>query len=238
MMMSFKQALMTLVLAGFLPAGLMAQQSGTTPDLSNFTKEVIGAQELATWEFWGMGKAFESGGGAFCLTENDSTLGALIISPESYSGDLLIRYKTLALTSATVLVVMHSISDLDSPDQLTLPENYNGNMGLWVNDKDNYFHAFRNAPHNLPPFIRRYPEPGEEDQVLAAENFMVPGLYYSIEIGRIGRTLWLSVDGKKIVETEDESILPGGHMAFRIRGTAGFKAACLIRDLEIYSEAP
>jgi hypothetical protein len=46
------------------------------------------------------------------------------------------------------------------------------------------------------------------------------------------------VDGEKIVETEDESMLPGGHMAFRIRGTAGFKAACLIRDLEIYSEAP
>jgi len=102
-------------------------------------------------------------------------------------------------------------------------------------DIENYQKEVVSA-HNLPPFIRKYPEPGREALVLARENFMLPGIFYDIEIGRIGNSLWLSVDGRKVIETEDESILSGGHLAFRIRGTAGFKAACLIRDVEIYSE--
>lgn len=234
-MMVFKERTLWLVALLFMGVGLSGQQSESTLDLNSYKKEVITSGDLTEWDFWGMGKAFKSGGGSFCLTESDSTAGVVMISPDSYSGDVIIRYNTLALTSATVLVCMHSISDLDSDEKLSIEEDYNGNMGLWVNDKDNYFLAFRNAPHNLPPFIRRYPTPGEDAQVLATENFMLPGVYYSIEIGRIDHTLWLSVDGKKIVETIDESILPGGHIAFRIRGTAGFKAACLIRDLEIYS---
>jgi hypothetical protein len=210
-------------------------QSGTPVDLENHKKEVVSDQDLASWDFRGMGKAFASGGGAFCMTENDSTVGAVMISPAAYTGDVVVRYKTLALTSATVLVFMHSATDVGS-DKLTIPGDYNGNMGLWVNEKDNYFYAFRNAPHNFPPFLRKYPVPGGDALVMANENFMLPGVYYAIEIGRIGNRLWLNVDGQKIIETEDESILAGGHLAFRIRGTAGFKAACLIKDVEIYSE--
>jgi hypothetical protein len=148
---------------------------------------------------------------------------------------VIIRYKTMALTSATVLVFMHSATDVGS-DKLTIPIDYDGNMGLWVNEKDNYFYAFKNAPHNFPPFLRKYPVPGGEALAMATENFMLPGVFYDIEIGRVGNNLWLSVDGQKIIETEDKSILPGGHLAFRIRGTAGFKAACMIKEVEIYSE--
>lgn len=234
-MMSIKQKGMILAMAGFLSASLIAQQAESTLDLESYKKEVISSKDLAEWDFWGMGKAFDAGGGQFCLTENDSTLGAVLISPESYAGDVIIRYKTYALTTAAVLVVMHSITDLDSDEKLTIPGNYNGSMALWVNDKDNYFYAFRNAAHAYPPFIRRYPVPGNDALVIAKENFMLPGVYYSIEVGRMGNKLWLSVDGKKIIETEETSILPGGHIAFRVRGTAGFKAACLIKDLEVYS---
>ncbi len=211
------------------------QPHGILTDLEGYQKEVVSAEDLASWDFRGMGKAFASGGGGFCLAENDSTLGAVMISPNPYKGDVIIRYKTLALTSATVLVFMHSATDVGS-DKLTIPADYNGNMGLWVNEKDNYFYAFKNAPHNFPPFLRKYPLPGGEPLALANENFMLPGVYYAIEIGRIGNKLWLSVDGQKIIETEDKSILPGGHLVFRIRGTAGFKAACLIKEVEIYSE--
>jgi len=210
------------------------QQPGTHIDLENYKKEVVTAQDLARWDFRGMGKAFASGGGTFCLTENDSTVGAVMISPAAYTGDVIVRYKTLALTSATVLVFMHSATDVGS-ETLTIPSDYNGNMGMWTKEKDNYFYAFRNAPHNYPPFLRKYPVPGGDALVMANENFMLPGVYYDIEIGRVGNRLWLSVDGRKIIETEDESILPGGHLAFRIRGTAGFKAACLIKEVEIYS---
>jgi hypothetical protein len=225
-------------IALFILAGMLthAQQPGSVIDLKNYKKEVITSSDLAGWDFWGMGKAFDSGGGQFCLTENDSTLGAVLISPHPYVGDVIIRYKTFALTSASVLVVMHSASDLDSDVSLSIPGDYNGAMSLWVNEKDNYFYAFKNASHAYPPFIRRYPVPGGDALVIAEENLMLPGKYYAIELGRIGNKLWLKIDGEQVLETEDESMLPGGHIAFRIRGTAGFKAACLIKDLEIYSE--
>jgi hypothetical protein len=210
-------------------------QSGTPVDLKNYKKEVVTDQDLAIWDFRGMGKAFASGGGAFCMTENDSTVGAVLISPASYTGDVIVRYKTLALTSATVLVFMHSATDVGS-DKLTIPVDHNGNMGMWIKNKDNYFYAFRNAPHNSPPFLRKYPVPGGDALAMANDNFMLPGVYYAIEIGRVGNSLWLSVDGQKVIETQDESILSGGHLAFRIRGTAGFKAACLIKDVEIYTK--
>jgi len=214
---------------------LAQEQLGTRLDLENYNKDAISAEDLGSWDFWGMGKAFASGGGAFCMTENDSTLGAVMVSPVSYDGDVIVRYKTLALTSATVLVFMHSATDVGS-EKLTIPTGYNGNMGMWVNEKDNYFYAFRNAPHNFPPFLRKYPVPGGDAIAMANENFMLPGVYYDIEIGRVGNKLWLNVDGENIFETKDESVLSGGHLAFRIRGTAGFKAACLIKDVEIYSE--
>jgi hypothetical protein len=125
---------------------------------------------------------------------------------------------------------------LDSDVSLSIPGDYNGAMSLWVNEKDNYFYAFKNASHAYPPFIRKYPVPGGDALAIAEENLMLPGKYYAIELGRIGNKLWLKIDGKKVLETVDESMLPGGHIAFRVRGTAGFKAACLIKDLEIFSE--
>lgn len=205
-------------------------------DLSSFKKKTTSSQDLSTWNFWGMGKAFDAGNGQFCLMENDSTLGVTLISPDSYAGDLIIRYKTLALTPSTVLVVMHSASDKDSGGKLTIPEGHDGSQGIWVKDKDNYFYAFRNAPHNATPFIRKYPLPGNKPIGMYSENIMLPGIYYAVEIGKIDDQLWLSINNNRIIETSDENILPGGHIAFRVRGSAGLKAACLIKDLEIFTK--
>ena len=140
--------MLTLVLLVVFGMNCRAQQgSETDADLEKYQKEVVSASDLGNWDFWGLGKAYPSGP-AFCLTENDSTVGAVLISPASYTGDVVVRYKTMALTSATVLVFMHSATDVGS-DKLTIPEDYNGNMGLWINEKDNYFYAFKNAPHNF-----------------------------------------------------------------------------------------
>ena len=209
------------------------KQSGTTLDLESFNHETFTPEDLESWDFYGLGSV--NSGSQFSLQENDSTYGAMVVSPKSYKGDVVIRYKTMALTSATVLVVMHSMSDIGSGGALTIPEGYDGKMSLWTKEKDNYFFAFRNAAHNFPPFIRKYPEPGNDALAVAQENVTLPGVHHSIEVGRIDNRLWLSIDGKKVVEAEDESMLPGGHIAIRVRGTAGLKAACLIKDLEIYS---
>ena len=192
-------------------------------------------EDLAKWEAYGLGKAFHAGNGQYCLMEDDSTLGLVLISPRAYKGDVIVRYKTMALTSSTVLVFMHSVSDPGAVETLTIPEDYNGNMDLWIHERENYFCAFRNAPHNYTPFIRKYPEPGNNALVSANENFMMPGKYYAIEIGRMSNKLWLSIDGNKILETTDHETYTGGHLIFRIRGTAGLKAACLIKELEIFS---
>jgi hypothetical protein len=213
------------------------EQQQLTLDLSNFNMEEVSIEDLGNWPFYGLGRAYKSGG-QFCIAEADSTVGAMIVSPKSYTGDVVIRYKTMALTTPTVLVAMLSASDLGAGGTLTLPEDYNGRMGLWTQEKDNYFFAFKNGAHNYPPFIRKYPEPGNDALVIAKENFMLPGVHYDIELGRIGNKLWLTVDGERIIETEEEEMLAGGHIALRVRGTAGLKAACLIKDLVIYSKAP
>lgn len=218
-------------------ASCTTQNKESDLDLNNFKKEQVTVEDFESWDFYGMGKAFNAGGNQFCLTENDSTLGVVLISPKSYKGDVVVRYKTLALTSASVLVFMHSVSDSGDEDNLNIPEDYNGNMGIWIKEKENYFYAFKNASHNFTPFIRKYPIPGNEALVAAPENIMIPGKYYAIEIGRVGNKLWLNIDGEKVLEATDNEIYPGGHLVFRIRGTAGFKAACLIKDMEIYSNA-
>lgn len=205
-------------------------------DLDGFKKKEFTTKDLSEWELHGLGVAFDAGTGQFCLKENDSTLGVTLISPQYYKGDIVVRYKTMALTSASVLVVMLHASDLKSTNQLSIPDDYNGNMGMWVNEKSNYFFAFRNEPHNYTPFIRKYPIPGNNALTAAEKNIMLPGKYYSIEIGKIDNELWLAIDGEKVVKTTDSKELAGGHLIFRIRGTASLKAACLIKELEIYNK--
>lgn len=64
---------------------------------------------------------------------------------------------------------------------------------------------------------------------------MLPGVYYHIDVGREGDRIWLAIDGEKIIEAVDPDPLEDGHFSFRIRGTAGETASCLIRNVKIYS---
>ena len=64
---------------------------------------------------------------------------------------------------------------------------------------------------------------------------MIPGVYYDVEVGRVGKLVWLKVDGKTVVQCTDPNILPGGHLGIRLRGLVGHPAACVIRDLSILS---
>jgi len=207
-----------------------AHGQATDPGL---TKNAIGPDELLNWTLVGKGKV-EKSGAQIAMQESDDSKGIMLVSQKAYGSDIIVRYKVLALTPATVLVVLLSTSDVGASDNLTIPEDFDGSLGLFTNEKENYFFAFKNAPHNVTPFVRKSPYAG---QTLgsASENSMIAGVYYAIEIGKTGEKLWLSVDGKKVVEAEDKEPLQGGHLALRIRGTAGFKAGCLIKDLEVLS---
>lgn len=219
----------TLGILLLLLAGLV---TGQTNDFG-LKKTIVSADDLANWPVVGLGKV-EKSGNQITMQESDDSKGIMLVSPIPYSSDVIVRYKTLALTSPTVLVALISLSDIGMSDNISIPENFDGSLGLFTNERENYFFAFKNAPHNVTPFVRRSPATGQT-LASASENSMIAGVYYNVEIGKVQGKLWLAVNGVKLFEAEDKDPLSGGHIALRIRGTAGFRAACLIKDLEIFN---
>ncbi|WP_297089406.1 hypothetical protein [uncultured Draconibacterium sp.] len=193
-------------------------------------------EDLNNWTFLGQGtKMVESHNQFFMKEDPMQSNGVMIVSPESYGENVVIKYDVMSVTTAGVLVAILSASNPGEDTGITIPKDYDGSMSLWIDDVENYLYAFRNGPHNFTPFIRKYPCPAGQDPALISmeKNFMHPGVYYSVEIGRKGNLLWCKVDGETILETTDKNAFGGGHIAFRIRGTAGEYAACLIRNVEI-----
>lgn len=227
-----------IVLVLFILAGsfkVMAQVS--QEELKEFHKEIITPSELEkNWDFYGIGKAFSEVHNQFLIGEDEKSLGAILVSPKSYGENVVIRYEAMTLTPASVLVAILSATNHGKDTPLTIPEDHNGAMPFWRDEVDCYFFAFSNAAHNFTPFVRRYPKTENSTLASAKENVMQAGRYYKIEVGRIGKKLWLKVDGKLMFKTEDYDPLPGGKIAFRTRGTAGYKAAFLMKNLEIYTK--
>jgi hypothetical protein len=193
-------------------------------------------KQLDEWTFYGQGTKLLEGHGQYLIKENpDASKGVGLISPESYSTNVVMRYKVMALTPATVLVAILSASDRGESSQLSLPENYDGSIKFWSGGCDNYFFAFHNAAHNYPPFVRRF----DDKKVMLdvdKKNRMHVGKYYSIEAGRKDNKIWLKIDGKTVLKYVDTKPYASGHLGLRIRGTGGEYAACLIKDLEIISD--
>lgn len=207
-----------------------AQPSPTVPAALKETK--VSNAELLKWTFNGIGKVYDESGRQICLQEGENSLGVGLYSPLSYKGDVVMRYKVMPLNAATVLVNLLCMSDEGESLELTFPDRYDGSMGPILN-KEDYFIAFRNSPHATAPFISKNPKAGQ--LAIADKDEMIPGVYYDVEVGRVGKLVWLKVDGKTVVQCTDPNILPGGHLGIRLRGLAGHPAACVIRDLSILS---
>ena len=75
--------------------------------------------------------------------------------------------------------------------------------------------------------------PAEKVEFESGKNVMQCGTFHHVEVGRKQGNLWLEVDGNKLFQTKDQRPHGAGHVAIRIRGTAGEYAACFIRNLEI-----
>ncbi|WP_152541666.1 hypothetical protein [Saccharicrinis fermentans] len=211
------------LLLSLMPFRIQAQRQELTPE------------DLYNWPFYGQGTKLVESHNMFFMKEAKESNGVMIVSPKSYGDDVVVRYDVMTLTPASVLVAILSASNLGKDAGLRIPEGYDGSMKLWIEDVESYFYAFRNGPHNFTPFIRKYPVAKGEDPALVSydKNVMLPGVFYSIEIGRKKNDLWLKVDGEKILETTDEKAYGGGHIALRLRGTAGEYAACLVRNMVI-----
>lgn len=190
-------------------------------------------KQLEEWTFYGKGSKLLEGHGQYLLKEDPAdSKGVGLVSSQSYSTEVVMRYKVMALTPATILVAILSASDRGESTNLNLPENYDGTIKFWSGGCDNYFFAFHNAAHNWPPFVRRFDEKRTMLDV-AKKNVMQVGKYYAIEVGRKKNVIWLKIDGKSVLKFKDPNPYSAGHLGFRIRGTAGEYAACLIKDLEI-----
>lgn len=197
----------------------------------NRKEQKVSAEELVKWKLFGNGKVFNILNGQTCLSEAEDSQGVMLMSPDSY-GDVILKYKVLALTPATVLVTILSASDASDKNTLTIPSDYAGGMKLLNDDSRNYLLAYKNAPHGANPFILK--NPGSSISAHAAQpDRMVAGVYYDVEITKSGKTISMRIDGKEMVSMQDDAPLGKGHILFRIRGTAGLTASCLIRDLRI-----
>ena len=198
----------------------------------NLKAKSVSIDELGKWSLWGNGQVYRFGK-QLVLREDDKTKGVMLVSPDRYKGDVAVSYDVVALTPATVIVTMLAISNPDGT-ALSIPEGYDGNIGLWLKKKASYFFAFKNAPHARRPFVRRTPN-AKTELVEAAENVMVAGRPYSVVVSKIGGVLSLSVDGKEIFKTTDAEPLGAGHLALRLRGVRGFPAGVTVRNFKVYS---
>ncbi len=203
------------------------------PAISGWKQEKIAPEALADWRLLGKGKVSLGLNEQVVVQEMDDSQGVMLVSPTFYEGDVVVRYQVLALTPATVFITMLAATDL-AAGRLTIPDDYDGGMALWTGDAANYFFAFKNAPHGAVPFIAKNPDFAVTASA-AGQDGMVAGVYYDVEIGKEGAKLWLSIDGRTVVEWEDEHPIGGGHVALRLRGTAGLAAVGAIKALTIYT---
>lgn len=182
------------------------------------------------WNFYGKGTSAAQNR-MFYMEEGDGSKGVMLVSPKSYDGDLTIRYEIMPMNAASVCVAILYASDTAAAESLSIPTDYDGSMGLWINDIDNYFFAFHNAAHDRTPFGIRFPS--KESIGELKKNVMHSGEFHTIEITRRGSKLSLSINGESHFIGHDPEPLESGHIAFRIRGIPQIPAACLIRGLEI-----
>lgn len=197
--------------------------------------EDVSTETIAkTWTGYGQGVVRYQNRMLF-LKEAEDSKGVGVVSPEAYGENVVVRYELMPMNPASVCVAVLSASDDGESGKLTIPEGYDGSIGLWLGESHNYFFAFHNMAHDRAPFLVRSAGGGQIAE--AEDNVMRTGVFHTVEVGREGGKLWLSVDGERLFEGEDADPLGSGHVGFRIRGINGQAAACLIRNVSI-TETP
>ena len=194
----------------------------------------VPTDSLIKWTFYGTGVAKIDHQQVY-LKEYPNSVGVTLLSPKKYSGNVVMRYKLMPLTAATVCVAMLNIHNQNNYD-LAMPNYYNGYVQFWTQESSGYFLAFHNLAHNQTPFVRRCDLiNGTNDKLQSAtQNAMIENRYYEVEVGKNGKRIWLKVDNNIVLDIEDEGkTFEKGYLALRIRGTADELASCLIKDLEI-----
>jgi len=229
-----KKNLQFLVVGIFTVTTTFGQKAWERPSYIDniYNVQEISTDELMNWDMTGKGELSVANRQVY-LAESQGSAGVLLTSPIKYGIDLVVSYDVMALRPGTVLVALMSLSNTDDGG-LTFEDNYDANLKYIANSTNAYMIAFLNSSHNRYPFINLFPAKNnplvEEDK-----SHMQPGVYYHIDVGREKDHIWLAIDGEKVIEAVDPDPLGEGHFSFRIRGTAGETASCLIRNVKIYT---
>lgn len=197
--------------------------------------QTISPYALMEWQAYGRGTVEAYREQAVVLREEPGSSGLMLVSPETYGVDVVLRYRLLTLQPGTVMVTILSVSGSSGEHALLLPAEYDGSIGPWMGPNPNYFFAYHNAAHMRHPFVMRV---GTDGNALLEESeraHMSVGRWYDIEVGRHGGLVWLSINSERVLETEDSDPLGPGKVAFRIRGTGPEIASVMIRDVRIFS---
>jgi hypothetical protein len=195
--------------------------------------DTIPPEDLAEkWAFFGDGSRAAQNRMLY-MEESPGSNGVMIFSPESYTGDVTVRYEVMPMNPASICVALLAASEKGKGTSLIFPESGTDSAGPQLNELDAYFFAFHNASHNRKPFVLKFPEGANLIEV--EENVVRSGQFHIIEVSRKGTSLSLSIDGNRIFKVEDPEPLEAGHVGFRIRGISQMPAACLIRNVTIES---
>jgi len=216
--------------ARHLPFSILFLAAG----FSGFAEEIPTQTIAETWMSYGKGVVRYQNRMLF-LQEAEDSKGVGVMSPKAYGENVILRYELMPMNPASVCVAFLSASNKGEDNKLTLPEGYDGSLGLWTQQTDNYFFAFHNMAHDRTPFSVRFPV--RQDMGEHKVNVMRAGEFATIEVGRRQGTVWLSINGTRLFEGVDPQPLKGGHLGFRIRGINGMAAACLIRNVTVISDS-
>ena len=222
-----------LALSAAMPGASALTQSGASEHDGHV--EAFKARHVKKWDSYGVGLV-DSYHNQLVLSEGEASLGAMVVSPESYCGDIKVSFDAMALQPAAVLVASLAVENLES-DELSFPEDYDGNVDYMFDNLSMYNFILHPTAHNHPgPFLRRFPPIGDRLVAAAQEPYMEIGKYHSIEVSRQANDVSLSIDGARIFGWHDETPLERGHVILRVRGTAHERGGVLIRNLEVENQ--
>jgi len=194
----------------------------------------VSVEELTEqWAFYGQGEAKQFRQMLY-LGEAGDSKGAMVVSPEALPRDYRVRFDVLPLSAATVVVLYGSILPDGKQGSDPVPAGYDGDLVALFDVTEGLFAAFHNAAHSRTPFVARV-GPKKSFEMLGefGEPVMWTGRWSRVEFVKEGRDVRLAIDGEPVVEARTDTELSPGLFSFRVRGTAGEPASCLIRDVRI-----
>ena len=196
----------------------------------------IPAADLAKWSLFGAGTISLTAENSIVLTEGENSEGIVLLSPNKFPADLVLRYKVRPNQFEGVLLALLCVSPLQG-NIISVPDGYRGAMNFW-NGPDsavyNFLFAFHTGYHQPMAFLNRNPGEGslnrQTDQAKEQR-------WYEVEAGRRGSHVWLKIDGTLLLESNDSenAALPAGRAGFRLRGPGDGSFSAEIKDVEIQS---